>query len=289
MFSLTNFKTNKTSKKLGLFLFLLVFWANFSKAQDKGFRLTYNAKRLGDSCFQLTDDGNFKNGAVWSQNRIDLNQDFRIYAKLYFGSNTSSGADGIGWVIQYLGSNLGSAGEGIGFGGISPSLGIEFDTYTNPYDPYYDHISLIKNGDSRHIASPANTLVGPHIPLKSVSSTVKDGKYYPVSIMWKASTKKLICNFNGVEKINYTIDLLKDVFKDSQYVYWGFTAATGGFTNYHNVCIDSFFVSYENSCKIAFKNQIKPYYLCTPKTDTLQKFQMFTPKFNGQLETPQPK
>ncbi len=270
MFSLEKLKGTKTSHKTGIFLFCLIFFANFSWAQDKGFRLTYNAKRLGDSCFQLTDNGNFKNGAVWSQNRIDLNQDFRIYAKLYFGNNTSSGADGIGWVIQYLGSNLGSAGEGIGFGGISPSLGIEFDSYTNPYDPYYDHISLIKNGDSKHIASPANTLVGPHIPLKSVNETVKDGKYYLVSIVWKASTKKLTCTFNGVQKINHTIDLQKDIFKDSQFVYWGFTAATGGSTNYHNVCIDSFFVTYENSCKIAFKNQIKPYYLCTPKTDTLE-------------------
>lgn len=236
--------------------------------QNKGFRLTYNAKRLGDSCFQLTVKNYNQNGAIWSQNRIDLNQNFRIYAKLNFGDDWT-GADGIGFVIQYLGSNLGSTGEGIGFGGISPSLGIEFDTYQNPYDPGYDHIALIKNGNGQHTVSPSTTLKGPNISLNPGGSTVKDGKYYPVEINWNANLKTLICKFNGVQKINHIIDLQKDIFKDSQFVYWGFTAATGGSTNTHSVCIDSFFVTYENSCKIKYTNQTKPYYLCSPKKDTL--------------------
>ncbi len=253
---------------------IVLVWIVFSgcvdlMAQNKGFRLTYNAKRLGDSCFQLTNATTFKNGAIWSQNRIDLNQNFRIYAKLNFGTNSSGGADGIGFVIQYLGSNLGSAGEGIGFGGISPSLGIEFDTYENPYDPSYDHIALIKNGNSQHVTSPSNTLKGPNIPLKTNGATVKDGNYYPVAILWDAKTKTLICKFNGVQKISHNIDLQKDIFKDSQYVYWGFTAATGGYTNNHYVCIDSFFVSYENECNLTFKNKTSPIYICGPTTDTL--------------------
>lgn len=241
----------------------------FVNAQNKGFKLTYNAKRLGDSCFQLTKASTFLNGAVWSQNRIDLSQNFKIYAKINFG-NQSSGADGIGFVIQYLGSNLGSAGEGIGFGGISPSLGIEFDTYQNPYDPAYDHAALIKNGNSQHQSSPSNTLQGPQIPLKTNGATVKDGNYYPVAIIWDANTKTITCDFDGVQKINKVIDLTKDIFKDSQYVYWGFTAATGGQTNNHYVCIDSFTVFYEGACDIAFKKQVTPFYVCKPMTDTLQ-------------------
>ena len=247
----------------------IFFWGNLGFGQNNGFRLTYNAKRLGDSCFQLTKDNTFLNGAIWSKTRIDLNQDFRIHAKLIFGTLTE-GADGIGFVVQYLGSNLGSAGEGIGFGGISPSIGIEFDTYQNPYDPGYDHAALIKNGNSKHQSSPANTLQGPQIPLKTNGITVKDGKYYPVVIQWDASSKVLKCSFNGVEKINHTIDLQKDIFKDSQYVYWGFTAATGGQVNNHYVCIDSFFVSYEGDCQIAYKKQVSPFYICQPKSDTIQ-------------------
>ena len=239
------------------------------QGQNKGFKLTYNAKRLGDSCFQLTKSNTFLNGAIWSQNRIDLSQNFKIYAKLNFG-NQSSGADGIGFVIQYLGSNLGSAGEGIGFGGISPSLGIEFDTYQNPYDPAYDHAALIKNGNSQHQSSPSNTLQGPLIPLKTNGATVKDGNYYPVAIIWDATTKTITCDFNGVQKINKVIDLTKDIFKDSQYVYWGFTAATGGQTNNHYVCIDSFTVFYEGACDIAYKKQVSPFYVCKPMSDTLQ-------------------
>lgn len=258
------------SFKINFLVLLMIFsHVGFVNAQNKGFKLTYNAKRLGDSCFQLTKANTFLNGAIWSQNRIDLSQNFKIYAKLNFG-NIGSGADGIGFVIQYLGSNLGSAGEGIGFGGINPSLGIEFDTYTNPYDPGYDHAALIKNGNPQHQISPSNTLQGPQIPLKTNGATVKDGKYYPVAIIWDASTKTISCNFDGVQKINKVIDLTKDIFKDSQYVYWGFTAATGGSVNNHYVCIDSFTVFYEGACDIAFKKQVTPFYVCKPMTDTLQ-------------------
>ena len=258
------------SFKINFLVLLMIFSHVVSlQGQNKGFKLTYNAKRLGDSCFQLTKSNTFLNGAIWSQNRIDLSQNFKIYAKLNFG-NQSSGADGIGFVIQYLGSNLGSAGEGIGFGGISPSLGIEFDTYQNPYDPAYDHAALIKNGNSQHQSSPSNTLQGPLIPLKTNGATVKDGNYYPVAIIWDATTKTITCDFNGVQKINKVIDLTKDIFKDSQYVYWGFTAATGGQTNNHYVCIDSFTVFYEGACDIAFKKQVSPFYVCKPMSDTLQ-------------------
>lgn len=258
------------SFKINFLVLLLIFTQAVSlQAQNKGFKLTYNAKRLGDSCFQLTKASTFLNGAIWSQNRIDLSQNFKIYAKLNFG-NQSSGADGIGFVIQYLGSNLGSAGEGIGFGGISPSLGIEFDTYQNAYDPAYDHAALIKNGNSYHQNSPSNTLQGPLIPLKTNGATVKDGNYYPVAIIWDANTKTITCDFNGVQKINKVIDLTKDIFKDSQYVYWGFTAATGGETNNHYVCIDSFTVFYEGACDIAYKKQVSPFYVCKPMSDTLQ-------------------
>ncbi len=258
------------SIKTNFLVLLLVFTHVVSlQAQNKGFKLTYNAKRLGDSCFQLTKASTFLNGAVWSQNRIDLSQNFKIYAKLNFG-NASSGADGMAFVIQYLGSNLGSAGEGLGFGAISPSLGIEFDSYQNPYDPPYDHAALVKNGNSQHQSSPSNTLQGPQIPLKTNGATVKDDKYYPVAIIWNASTKTITCSFDGVQKINKVIDLTKDIFKDSQYVYWGFTGATGGLSNSHFVCIDSFTVYYEGTCDIAFKKQVSPFYVCKPMSDTLR-------------------
>ncbi len=252
-----------------LVLLLMLLHVDFIQAQNKGFKISYNATRQGDSCFQLTKSTGWQNGSVWSQTRINLSNDFKIYAKLNFG-NQSSGADGIAFVIQYLGSNLGSAGGGIGFGGISPSLGIEFDTYQNPFDPSYDHIALIEDGNSDHQASPANTLQGPQIPLKTNGATVKDGKYYPVSIIWNSTTKTITCEFNGVQKINKVVNLTKDIFKDSQYVYWGFTSSTGGLNNNHYVCIDSFTVFYEGDCNIAYKKQITPFYVCKPMSDTIQ-------------------
>lgn len=81
----------------------------------------------------ITEDRNYQRGAVMSDRRIDITQDFDIVFDVYLGKN-DAGADGMGFVFHNDprgGSTLGNNGGGLGMSGIKNSIGIEFDTWQN--------------------------------------------------------------------------------------------------------------------------------------------------------------
>lgn len=66
-------------------------------------------------------------------------------------AGAQGGADGLVFVIQTQSNSVGGLGGGLGYAGITPSLGIEFDTYDNgsgaPYfDPNGNHVGIDRNG-----------------------------------------------------------------------------------------------------------------------------------------------
>ncbi|AOR28005.1 hypothetical protein FORMB_09550 [Formosa sp. Hel1_33_131] len=83
----------------------------------------------GDDCYRITTSDQGQGGAVWYNHPINFNNPFTISYQAYFGLN-QSGGDGMALVFKSNNNNeLGSTGEGIGYGGISPSMIFEFDTY----------------------------------------------------------------------------------------------------------------------------------------------------------------
>ena len=56
--------------------------------------------------------------------------------------------------MQTVNNTAGSLGGGLGYAGISPSLGIEFDTYHNSGDdPNGNHVGINLNGNTVSIAT----------------------------------------------------------------------------------------------------------------------------------------
>ena len=132
---------------------------------DEDYNLVGDAEKWTDDgdneVYRLTPDQGNKSGSVWSKEKINLSEDFKVEGKLSLGSNVSSGADGIAFVIQPLASDLGSSGGGLGYEGISPSVAVEFDTWNNGNSGTADdHAAVIFNGvpygphTNLHIFSP---------------------------------------------------------------------------------------------------------------------------------------
>jgi hypothetical protein len=92
-------------------------------------------------------------GGAWSRQRIDPSQDWSTQFTFLIGGNEA--ADGLAFLVQndpQQGGALSMGGSSLGYEGISPSVAVEFDTFTfgagspgeDPTDP---HVATIINGD----------------------------------------------------------------------------------------------------------------------------------------------
>ena len=209
---------------------LLSFISFYSIAQT--FVTNGSAIKVTDTEFQLTTTGEYQAGTVWYKKKIDLRNDFEINAHLFLGYD-DGGADGIAFVLQPISNTVvGEAGGYLGYTQITPSFAVEFDTWQNPEfnDPNEDHLAFLKNGDIVH-----NSKNNPADPY-SFDVNIEDGQWHDAKFSWKASTHTVTITFLS-NTYSYAEDIIKTIFGNSPYVYWGFTAGTGAAVNDERVRI----------------------------------------------------
>ena len=218
-------------------------------AQD--YILNGDAVDLGGECFQLTPDSTFKTGAVWYQEKISLEHNFTIRFNANFGDKDSLGGGGIAFVLQPVCQGLGAGGSGLGYGGINPSIALEFDTHSDPEnnDPVIDHYGMTKNGITDH--SDNTGALGGGFSLFNLET----GQDFLITISYNATTKYLRLLIDGFNYFSHQGDLSSYLLNGITEVYWGFTAATGTTSNRQTVCID--FTDFE---------PITPYTVSAPGT-----------------------
>ncbi|TAK42577.1 MAG: hypothetical protein EPO28_07140 [Saprospiraceae bacterium] len=200
------------------------------------FHLNGSAQQVTDTCWSLTPAQNFQAGSIWNLDKINLNNSFQVIMQLSFGCQDDFGADGILFGFQPVSTSIGQTGEGMGFQGVSPSLGIEFDTWqnTNLSDPSFDHVAISKNGVLNHAS--ANNLAGP-VAATTSTSNIEDCKFHALRVNWDALTHTLEVWFDCSLRLTYAGDIVNDIFGGDPWVFWGFTAATGGANNVQQVCL----------------------------------------------------
>ena len=215
------------------------------------FILNGSAVQTNDTCWVLTQEQDFVVGSMWFEEKINLLESFEVKMNLNFGDKQGNGADGILFGLQPVSTSIGQAGEGLGFQGVSPSVGIEFDTYQNPNldDPTFDHLAISKNGNLDH-GGTAN-LAGP-VQADAADGNIEDGEWHQIKVNWYADQLTLEIYFDGVLRLNYVGDIVNDIFNGDPEVFWGFTSATGGANNLHQVCL---------TCTI-FRNELEDITLC---------------------------
>ncbi|MEM6395345.1 MAG: L-type lectin-domain containing protein [Bacteroidota bacterium] len=212
-------------------IFLLSILASVLSAQGsvRDFDLGGSAYILNEECIRLTPDIQYMSGSAWHREPIDLSKGFEMLICLVLGEKNLLGADGI--VFVFHPSKLtGYRGEGMGFGGLVPSLGIEFDTYQNAHlgDPSADHLSIMPNGRMHQVQS----LLGPVL-----LPNLEDGAKHPLRILWDPELQQLEIQLDGEQRALYEGDIVNEIFGGNSIVYWGATAATGRKSNFQDVCI----------------------------------------------------
>jgi len=216
----------------------------------------------------LTPGSEWKRGAVWSKNKVRTDKKFTIEFGAYFGANALAG-DGIVFVLQsHSPTAIGTTGgHFLAYGkksadsssrGISPSLAVEFDSWSYPTDGPngdpnrkeldVDHITVWRNGNM------TNPVAGP-VQAGDPGGNIDSGEWHQVRIEYDSDTTMLYVymesNYHGDMKDggswfasdywNPTLRLQADISSALEdlgnEVYWGFTSATGNALAEHKVVL----------------------------------------------------
>lgn len=220
-----------------LLLALLATSVNFLFGQ---YTVNGNASQDNCHCYTLTQAVNNQHGSVWNNNKINLTQSFTYTFDVFLGCQDVNGADGITFVMQPISTSIGGSGNGMGFSGIDSSIGVTLDTYQNSIpdcDPTFDHIGIQLKGKVGHCipADTATNVAGP-IQASSTSANIEDCIWHTLKVIWDAPSKTLSAYFDGVFRVSRTQDFIATVLNGNQWVYWGFTGATGGLNNLQKFC-----------------------------------------------------
>jgi hypothetical protein len=163
--------------------------------------------------------------------------DFRLSNRGGITDGVQVGGDGFVFTIQRSGvTALGNSGQGMGFESIAPSIGIEFDTYRNSFDP------SVVNGGSNHLGVDT---AGSVTSLSTANVTIAD---FDDGTKWRAwidynasaSTLEVRVSTNGTRptpaNLSYTISpatFASTLGGTSAFV--GFTAGTGSANANHDI------------------------------------------------------
>ena len=197
---------------------------------------------FGSNVFTLTTDNLKQAGSAMSDKRIDLTHNFDLSFDLLMGNKANPG-DGIAFVLHNdaSGNNgLGANGGGLGAAGLSNGIAIQFDTSQNKElgdikGPHTDLVTTDPQADIYRLSA--------QVPLNNLA----DGNWHNVHVYWDAVSRTLTYTFDGVQVGQLSGDLADAYFGGSSSVYFGFTGATGGKSDLHEIRIDSLNATFDAS------------------------------------------
>jgi hypothetical protein len=199
-----------------------------------GLKLNGDAARVGTE-LRLADATDWSSGSAFTSNAIALGDEnsfstyfrFRITDAGGVSDEDGTGADGLVFVVQTVSNNVGGAGGGIGYGGISPSLGVEFDTYHNPFDPNGNHVGIDLDGS---LTSQATTTETTRFNNDEVWSAWIDynGLTNQLEVRWSMDAAR-----PTAPQLSLVVDLAADLGQDTAFV--GFTSGTGAAYGNHDI------------------------------------------------------
>lgn len=212
-------------------LLTIISYAQAQRPTVEDFTMSGDTYLLGDECFRLTEEQDYSSGSIWYKRPISLLAPFSIELSIMAGCQDAEGADGMVFIFTNRPNMVGSRGEGIGFAGMRPSIGIEIDTWRNYhlYDPAEDHLAFLVNGHVGHFDDSSKPTLIPNL---------EDCQRHKFAVRWKPEYQSIVVEIDGQAIMIGNFDLVNTIFKGSDVVYWGVSAATGRYNNFHEVCFD---------------------------------------------------
>ena len=180
---------------------------------------------------------NFGVGSAFLTNTFSLAADasfstffsFQIPNPVGIGDADGAGADGIVFTVQTVSNTAGGGGGGIGYQGISPSVGVEFDTFNNGGQDQNsgNHIGIDLNGSVSSVA------------LMPIPGRFNDGNVWFAWVDYNGVTDLLEARVSttssrpAAASVSSTVDLPAILGTTNAFV--GFTSGTGAGGGTHEI------------------------------------------------------
>lgn len=207
-----------------------------------GLQLNGTAAKLnpnGGDVLRLTDDLS-QASSVFLKNRMSLSNqasfsaafDFQISDPQGIRDSDGQGADGIVFVVQTQSNTAGGSGGSIGYGGLTNSVGIEFDTWNNGSRGSYN------DADGNHVGININGEVS-SIEQRNVVTRMNNGGIWNAWVDYDGITDLLEVRIadDGIRSseafLSLDIDLATVLGSPDAYI--GFTSGTGAAGGDHDI------------------------------------------------------
>ena len=186
-----------------------------------------------------------QSGSIFNKQLIKPQKNYSFstaFAFRMYHSGTLA-ADGLTFTLQAQTSGANSPGLGLGYGGITPSFAVKYDTFYNGPswgnlgDPSNNYIGLAKNGDVNNNDNPSNWVTN----LNNTDFNLSDGSKYYSWIDYDGLNQnvKVYLSKTAVRPSDPVLNVsnvdLGTIFKGYPGVYAGFTAATGAYSESHDI------------------------------------------------------
>ena len=188
----------------------------------------------GGTGLLLTPAQEYLAGSAFTTNAVTFGSTYAFRTFFQFAMTRPGGiapADGMAFVLQTAGATaLGVNGGDLGYGGITPSVAVEFDTYQNGWDADDNHVAILTDGQMIDIDSQTPYGVTNCTPSTGVFGCMSNGDVWSVWIDYDGTTLNVSLADNSTTRppasISYPIDIATTLGQSSASV--GFTAGTGG-------------------------------------------------------------
>jgi hypothetical protein len=199
---------------------------------------------LVENMLRLTADQKNQTGAAWLPAKQPVQGGFTATFDWQIFHVGAVGADGFAFVIQNASdAALGAGGGGIGYSGTANSIAVEFDTTQNPPeefggmrgDPNANHLSVQSRGTIPNSADPTYSLgTTTTIPVLS------DGNVHRAKVTYVPGTLTIFLDDFTNPVLTVPVELATTLSLADGQAWVGFTAATGGRSQTHDISSFSF-------------------------------------------------
>ena len=196
-----------------------------------GFTLN-SAAEVTSNVLRLTPNVNSRAGSAFLSAPVSVGPNTSFTSRFVFRQHgTADGADGMAFVVQGGGpAALGELGGGLGYGAIPNSLAVEIDSYQGPNDPNGNHLGITANGDATsHLVTYT-----PAFDLENGSSHTVWVEYDgPADVLRVYLAQGIVTNRPLTAVM--TASALNLAALTNGVAWFGFSAATGGLANNHDI------------------------------------------------------